>query len=107
MSRSGVRRVSRTIVRSRSDRRSRRGRWTGKVMPGPRSVVVRRVVVVAEEEGVGALLALEHPAVAGDPALLARPLEADLALVEPEVLVVAAARHARHSRDGHGGEYNR
>jgi hypothetical protein len=45
------------------------------------------VVVVAEKELVGAFLAAEEPSESPAGAILADPLEADLALLEPRVQV--------------------
>src|SRR5688572_27846648 len=89
MSRSGVSRVSRTMDRRRSVRRRRRGRWVGKVTY--RSFLV---ILVAEEEGIRALLGTEDTTVLTDPAAPAGPLEADRALVQAFVLIARLAGHA-------------
>src|SRR5687768_11380044 len=107
--------------RSRSLRRSRRGRWVGKVIrerggaasaPPVAPRASRRsesgtrrcgclshvppVVVVTKEEGVGALLRAEDAAVLADPARRAGPLEADRALLQPLVLVAGVAGDTFH-----------
>ena len=99
MSRSGVRRVSRTIERSRSVRRSRLGRWVGNDM----DLDVTAVVVVTEEERVRALPGTEDPAVLAYAASHARPLEADRALLQPLILVAGVAGDTFHRK----AEYNR
>src|SRR5690349_876243 len=93
MSCSGVRRVSRTRRRSRSPRRSRRGRSEGKVT----DVLL---VVVPEEEAVGAFLAAEDAPHAAATAVVADPLEADGTLVEPLLLIVDATGDTVHCDRG-------
>ena len=57
---------------------------------------VAAVVVIAEEEGIGAPPRAEDPAVLADAADRARPLEADRALLEPLILVARVAGDAFH-----------
>src|SRR5262245_43867449 len=96
MSCSGDTRVSRTIARRRSLRLSLRGLSEGH---GRGRGEGGLLVVISEEELVRAALAAEEPAEVPHRAVVARELEADRALVEPQELldlVVLAARDALH-----------
>src|SRR5258706_2378151 len=94
---SGVTRVSRTIARRRSVRRSRLGLSEGK-LTDEASWALRSVFVVPEEEQVGAALRAEHPAEGPIRAAVAGRLEADRAFEELHLLLVLRAADAVHPR---------